>query len=497
MADSITTAHIPASLLETLPELPIDLFPLPLTAFEKYLIWDETPQQPMNSFIELHFMDPLQVNVMEEAIAAAMFIHPMFVCTVTEKDGELVWQHQKDFRHRLRSPLQQAALSNGRPVAINLFHEPGIRFWYSEDQNKRSRVLIQLHHASADGVGLRRFLIDAMTLYAHATSPERVDLNLRPPWNKVDLSLLKRRADFSDTFGGPPAKPLTTWQRLKNARYFHFQLPKPLKGGLRQSLKNADNVDSVDRAVRYGSLSRSAESAELDEPLEHLIIDRETSSAILEKSRTTEVGINELALALLFESSSLWNQQHGDRNPKSRLRVLMPYDLRSRIDLRMPAANRLSFAFLGRLQSDCNRLPELIASIGNEIQSIKDSQLPLDFLAALEGAAKHPRIMRWAIGRSRNMATAVLTYAGDISRGMQKYFPEQDGTRIVGDARLDKILAAPPTRDNTHVSLGLCVNWGQLCISAAFNREGFSREQCQEFLQFYYSRWLLWLKCAE
>jgi hypothetical protein len=241
----------------------------------------------------------------------------------------------------------------------------------------------------------------------------------------------------------------------------------------------------------------AAESVELTEPLEHLVIDRQTSNAILEKSRTTEVGVNELALALLFESCSLWNQQHGDRNPKSRLRVLMPYDLRSRIDLRMPAANRLTFAFLGRSQADCKQFPELVTSIGDEIQLMKETQLPLDFLAAIEGAAKHPRFMRWVIARSRNMATAVLTYTGDISRGMQKYFPEQDGVRIVGDARLDKILAAPPTRDNTNVSLGLCINWGQLCVSAAFNRDGFTREQCKEFLQFYYSRWLLWLNGNE
>ena len=77
---------------------------------------------------------------------------------------------------------------------------------------------------------------------------------------------------------------------------------------------------------------------------------------------------------------------------------------------------------------------------------MKQSQLPLDFVTALEAASRYPQAMRWIIRRSRNMATAVLTYAGDVSRGMQKYFPEQNGTRIVGDVHLDKILAAPPVR---------------------------------------------------
>ena len=96
--------------------------------------------------------------------------------------------------------------------------------------------------------------------------------------------------------------------------------------------------------------------ADESEPLEHLIIDRETSEAILEHARLKQVGINELALGLLFETCCIWNQQHGDRNPRSRIRILMPYDLRSRIDLRMPATNRLSFSFLGRRQDQCGDL---------------------------------------------------------------------------------------------------------------------------------------------
>lgn len=476
MIDQLTLERLPKSLLQTLPKRPLDIFPLRLSAFEKYLIWDETPDQPMNSFFELHFLDPLQVAVMEDAIAAAIQVHPMLACTIKHRDGELYWIHDAGFRPKLLNEFLQAPLKSAKPFAIDLTKEPGVRIWYRQDQQGRSRLLIQLHHATADGVGMRRFLIDALILYAQATGPESVDIGFRQPWDKIDSALLTRRADFSDTFGSPPASPLTPWQRIQNACDFHFKLPKPL----RTPAPSASDVPSSTEADRC-------------EPLEHMIFDRSTSEAILERARKSEIGINELSLALLFETCCLWNQKHGDNNPRSRLRILMPYDLRSRIDLRMSATNRLSFSFLGRTQGECRNLPQQIRSIATEIQLMKDTHLPLDLLAALESASHYPRLMQWAIRRSRRMATAVLTYAGDVSRGIHKYFPEQDGARIVGNTRLDKILAAPPVRENTHWSLGLCINWGQLCISSAWNREALSRQQCVDLLKLYESRWIAWL----
>ena len=466
-------------LADSLPRIPSDLFPLPLTAFEKFLIWDETPENPLTSFIELHFLDPLQVQVMEDAISVAVRIHPLLVCKVKQFDHDLCWEHDANFRHVLRLQSEHSPQVQGRSAPIDLFKEPGVRFWYREDADGKCRVLMQLHHAGSDGVGIRRFLIDVMNFYAQATAPEKLDPQARASWNKIDLGLLKRRDDFSESFGGAASQPLSFWQRLKNAWYFHFQLPAPLKGSFAPGTT--------------GGAAQLEKPSNDDEPLEHLVIDREQSEAILEKARLEEVSVNALSLALLFETCSLWNEQHGSGRSGERLRILMPYDLRSRLDLRMPATNRLSFAFLGRTRAQCGDTHELIRSIEAEVKSMKATQLPMDFLNGMSGAVRYPRLVRWGLQRSRNMSTAVLTYAGDISRGMQKNFPEEDGVRLVGDVRLDKILAAPPVRDNTHFSLGLCINWGQLCISAAWNRDGLTRTDCRALMKLYQSRWMAWL----
>lgn len=482
---------LPRELLETLPELPKDLFPLPLTAFEKYVLWDETESLPLSYFIELRFLDTFNIEVMEQSLTAASRIHPMIACTLGGSDNDPCWIHRPNFQVKIIRELESPPLqSNGRERPFDLHNESGARFYYRPLERGGCRFLFQVHHATTDAVGMRRLMIDALTLYAHATTPEKVDRSLRIPWSKIEPGLLKQRADLSDAFGGPPSQPLTTWQRLKNARYFHFQLPTPIRGSVNRQASNAKPSETLVDAKVGAEVTPDADRFE---PLEHLIIDRETSSQILEKSRKLELGVSDIALALLFETCSLWNQQHGDRNPRSRLRILLPYDLRSRIDLRMPATNRLSFAFLGRTQGDCSDLAKLIPSLKEEVESFSKSHLPMDFYGAIQGASKHPRLMRWAIRRSRNMATSVLTYVGDTSRGMQRYFPEVDGVRLIGDARLDAILGAPPVRDNTNWTVGLCVNWGQLCISAAWNRDALTRKQCAELLSLYHSRWLNWL----
>ena len=452
------------------------LFPMQLTPFEKFLIWDERPQHPMNSFIELHFDSQLDTSLLEDALTAAVHRNPLLACRIVQREDELYWQYVPGYRPKLRLESQNPPLTGGWPIPINLWTECGSRYWYRE-QEGGSRLLIQLHHACTDGVGLRRVLIDALTGYARAIEKRNqrglgTNGNRLATFEKLDTESLQDRFDFSKSFTGPPMRNLTTWERIKNAHYFHFQLPKPLIG--------KDDIEFNLPEVRGG------------EPLMHSILERNVSKQIQDKCRTQGYGINDLALALLFQACAHWNKRRGDPKPNSRIRLLMPYDLRSRVDLRMPATNRLSFSFLGRTYSQCEDLDKLIRSVHQEVKSVKETRLALDFLEAISRMSARPRVMQWLLKKSNRMSTAVLTYTGDVSRGMKRYFPERDGVRLIGNAGLRNILVAPPVRRNTNISLGLCVNWGQLCISAAWNREVFTAADCQEFLELYRQGWMDW-----
>lgn len=447
------------------------LFPLRLSPFEKFIVWDERPPHPMNSFIELHFESLLDRDILRQALTRAVHRNPLLACRIVESDGEPCWHYDADYVPALRMESDDPPLRNGWPIPIDLWSECGSRYWYGATETG-SRLLIQLHHACSDGVGLRSVLIDMLTSYAKIALPDLEETSVRTKtWEQLDIGSLRNRFDYSQSFSGPPTRKITAWQRFKNAYYFHFQLPKPLKG--------------------RGPSEQTANEPPT-EPLRHVVIDRETSERIMLRSRQEQVSVNDLGLALLFQTCAQWNEVRGDSSPRSRIRLLMPYDLRSRADMRMPATNRLSFSFLGRNAGECRDLPRLIASVQSEVKQIKESRLPMDFLEALKLADSHPKLMQWGISKSRNMSTAVLTYTGDVCRGLKKFLPEQDGARMVGDARMTNILVAPPVRENTNISLGLCVNWGQLCVSAAWNRDVMSAQECQEFLASYADRWRAW-----
>lgn len=97
-------------------------------------------------------------------------------------------------------------------------------------------------------------------------------------------------------------------------------------------------------------------------------------------------------------------------------------------------------------------------SVQAETKAIKASHLVADFLNCLNFAIAYPAVLKLGLRKSRRLATAVLTYAGEISRGLGRSFPEVDGRRIIDDNSLVKLQAAHPVRDNASISVGMCIN---------------------------------------
>ncbi len=456
-------------------DLPAGPFPLPLSALEKYLLWDEQPPFSMSYFVEVNFETRLDLPALREATQQALMLHPLLRARIQAVWTKPQWVLHDDAFPQIRLQHLDPVLKGGWPQGFDLANECGSRFWYVE-HDEGSRLLIQIHHACSDGVGMRRFLTDLLNDYARLCGSPAAPAQTKLAGRKeLDASLLRERGKFSK-FVGPPKRPLNAWQRLKNAHYFHFQPPERLHPAA--TFTPTDGSDTRD----------------LNEPYEHWFLSEVETRHVMAKSREQGFALNEIALALMFQACCQWNQQHGAAHPNSRIRLVMPYDLRSRIDFRMPAANRLSFSFLGRTHRQCRDLGPLLESIRDEIRCINESHLPMDFLAGLEAVANSPGLMRWILRRSNRMATATLTYGGDLFRGLGGFFPVENQARRVGNARLKTILAAPPVRRNTNLALGLSLNLDRLCVTANWNRQIFSRQTCRDFLSLYQSLWEQWLK---
>ena len=451
------------------------IFPLPLTPLEKFFFWDDRPEQPCTFFIDLRFESSMDITVLEECIARVVHRNPLLRANVIGDDRSLSWT-SSDKPFALLDFAEEPPVVNGMVRPIDLRTEVGCRFW-CQTTEVCSRVLVQLHHCACDAIAYRAVVIDILHLYKLATGNELEGSQDRSLlYDRFKYSRLRDRYNFEHL--GKPKRETTTWQRIKNAWYFHFQPPVPLA------------------KLRSNEPPRAPQE-ESQNPLCTLLMEREFSQRILNLCQSKAYGVNELAIALLFRTCYEWNRLHGDKRRNGRLRILMPCDLRGRADLRMPATNRLSLSFLGRDYSQCGNLNELIDSVLAELKDAKVTHLYLDLLKGLELGCRWPRWMKWALSRSDSMATAVITYTGDVSRGMNKLFPEVNELRSVGSASLFSIAGAPPTRRNTNISLAICINWGRICISASWNRSVFTEQDCSAFLELYKSGWQQWCEAEE
>ncbi len=447
--------------------IPEALFPLALAPFEKYFVWDDRPEQPMTPIVELHFSTPLNQGALARAIEKVVAKNPMLNSRVVQRAGGLHWQLHEE-APKLLCASKQPILIDGKLRPFDLSKEPASRFWY-EPLDAGSRVVWQVHHAASDGVGMRPVVIDILLYYAMETAsddPERYERELYCA--RFRQTELLHRSDV--THLPEPKRKLTAWQRIKNAQYFHFTIPRTLL-----SVASKTELSLPDSRV-----------------LCFVELDAEASGRILQKCRAIGVAIHELAVALLFRTCAEWNRALGDHNPNSHIRLMMPVDLRGRRDLRMPATNRLSFMFFGRSYRQCEDFATLLESVRSEFESTKETQLYLDFFNMIRATSRWSWLMRWGLRRSDTMATAVLTYVGDVTRGTNRAFPAVGNTRPIGDATLTTILGAPPVRRNTNIAIGLGINWERVTISASWNRFAMTASDCEKFIELYKIGWQRW-----
>ncbi len=442
--------------------------PLMLEPFEKYMLWDDSSRSPMTPVVDLDFDHDLISDILVDAFDAALSSHPLLYSRVVERDGQLQWE-QVAVDDRPRVAVVETAETQMRQ--IDLSQECGLRAWLLSTESG-FRLRIQWHHACCDGVGIRALLLDLVIAYHTRTGHK-----LEKPRRNLKPQLLAERGDFTKALR---QKSISALQRLRNAYYFHFQLPEPLRSGREQPGQGR------------GVESTLSEPAPPGFPV-HADIPLKESQRIILRCKQDQTSLSSLASALLLQQCKEWNAQFDGFRPSGRMRLLVPYDLRTSGHLRMPAANRMSFAFVGRKYCETDSLPDLVRGIESEMEQTKLTQLPLDFLAGLSTVARSPWAMRRMLSSHACMATTVLTYTGDIARGFGRTFAVSDAGVSIGNCRLLRIGAAPPARLNTNVAIGLCQNWGKLCFSASYCAEQFHRDDCERFLSEFVGRWLSWL----
>ena len=130
----------------------------------------------------------------------------------------------------------------------------------------------------------------------------------------------------------------------------------------------------------------------------------------------------------------------------------MPINLRERGDDRMPAANRMSYAFLTRRASDGTDPQALLRSIQRETARIKRWNQGQVFLDSMAFTQRFIGRLPFRLLRNACHSTVVLSNMGNLSRWLRADFPSEAGRLKVGDLVLEDLVGVPPLRAKTRAA---------------------------------------------
>ncbi len=451
-----------------------------LTPFEQFMWLDDRPDYPLVFEVVLRFAGEIDPRAMSGAWRFALARHPLLRATVVMEQGGPVWHAPAVGWRELAVTEAGSALSVDAPggdvPGIDLEREAGLRGALRETAEGWSLAL-HFHHACCDGHGARMFLQDLVLAYVVL----REACDEEAPFFRVDAALLDERGVHSGA-GGTGASRL---KKLRHTLRFALRRPAPVAGDVPVSVRRTSRTGS--RPSGGSALGHRTHTFSADEVA--------GMDAIQQRFAATR---NDIAIAMLFEVLADWQRRRG-LSPRTRMRVAVPTDLRSRADERMPAANRYTYVFLERLLADCRDWQSSLPGLQRDFQERRQEGRGAQFLDALARVAPFRRAMRWCLGRRTCFSTAVLTNLSDPSWRLRKRLPvDAEGLMWLDKAQcLDIQIRTPPLRPGTCWGIGIFEYAGRMTLSFRYDSTVISSAAADAIMARYVSHWRALLATAE
>ena len=337
----------------------------------------------------------------------------------------------------------------------------------STGTGERSRIVFNFHHVAVDGMGGFLFITDLMVAYAHYSVGEPGDPSLR----MLKPALLRDRNEHTLFRRGFTLSDLPGLARVS--------IPLLLQRVARVEARGAQDVSKAPQA----------------DPCKFLIhtLEPDETAELSGVAQTLEVRLHELLLRDYFLTLAAWNRDSSQR--RLPIRVLVPVNLRRREHLRMPAANVFGYTFLARRIADCAEPARLLASIAQEMTSIKSTRRAYYYEAGLRLSCIWPRLLKKSLERKNPFATAVFT---NLNGGFDRVpLPWGEGGRAVGDIVVESGYGAGPIRPDTRLSLAVHNYAGRLSISLRYDEHVFAPHEPNAFLQAFLERLRLTITSRE
>ncbi len=434
--------------------------PLPLAAFEEYMLWDDRPQYPMSIIARLRFAGPLQRRATAEALETAVARHPLLRATIHRTAaGRLEW---------IAADRAPAFLWSDGPEGdrwpsmrpLDLFSEPGLRVWATAD-SQRSALVLQVQHAACDGKGVLQLTDDFLRSYARAVDGQDAHVELSP----CDAEALRGRA----TFG------LTALRCLR-------MLPAQLSGlsGVRQFLMRRPVPLLAATAAVAGELPASFPDLKVGR------LETEEVRRLAAAAAAAGVTVNDWLLRDFFVAVADFRGRHQAVAAGEWISFAVPMNLRQAADHRLPAANVVSMVFLQRTPTQIADPGGLLRSIHADMDLISRRRLGLTFVWSLALLRALPGGLASRANRGRCEATCAVSNLGRALADAP--LPRRREKIVAGNVVLDGIECFAPVRDGTAVTVTLVYYAGGLQVCMQYDRRRIAEAQADDLLATYLQR---------
>lgn len=422
---------------------------------------DDRPAFPMTFAIVVRLSGTVDREAFEAALEDTLERHPLLTAVVrTAKGGLPCWVPDKNARPTVDWQPSGKRMASVGWQPIDIATEAGLRVW-ARTTARQCELVLQFHHAAADGVGAYRVIGDLLAAYAIHTACGGVTPRLAP----VEPTQLRRRMRATMAAASSASSCRLVWQALRATARILARRIEPLTAPYRR------------RAA--------AEQAGAVPVMATMTLDRAEHERL--RSAAADLGgtLNDLLLTTLFQTLHAWNSRHGTLGRGQSLRIMMPIDLRGQEEYDMPAATLTGYTFLTRKARDCLDTQTLMRTIRDETACIKRERLGTQFVDFVTALGKLPWLLRLAVQWRRCMATAVLSNIGDPSRRFTASFPRASGRCVCGNLVLEEITGTGPMRPNTRASFNVFSYNRQLTICNCCDPHRFSAGDTRELLELY------------
>lgn len=436
---------------------------LPLTAFEEHMLLDDRASHPMVIVARFDFSGPAPPETLHAAFDSVVRDEPLLSARIHRpRFGRLRWVPGSP--PLLRSSVaaesaSQSTAQTGPLPSIDPFSGPPLRAELLTRPGGWS-VVIAVHHAACDGLGLMGFVERWLLAAASKTGRRK-----RDPADA--MAALRSRGRIAASWAD-----------------FARMLPRLKVGlqGVRQFVARSVVRFDRPRAVRDDEQPASTrhDSRAWEPRIVSAVLDPEYLRGLERHARATGIMVNDLLLASLITSLAQRLEDRGGPPDDLWIRIGVPLSLRTKSDHALPAANRVSMVFIDRQPAAAADTAELVAGIHDEMELIRSHSLGHIFPMSLEVGRLLPGGLRRTTDSPQAQSTAVLSNLGRCFH--RSPLAGEDDVIRVGDSYLKGWWMVPPVRPGTAFALATHETSGRRTFALQVDPEAISLAKANEIL---------------